>query len=75
MRMRELDGLPLPAHTTIELKPGEGNHLMLIDLREPLAPGDSFPMTLEFQHGGKVEVKVLVQESKPAGAHTSGHKH
>ena len=75
MRMRELDGLHLPPRATVELKPGQGNHLMLMDLRKPLAPGDSFAMTLDFEHGGKVEVKVLVQDSKAAAGHKPGHKH
>lgn len=75
MRMRELDSLPLPPGSTVALKPGQGNHLMLIDLKKPLAAGETFVMTLDFEHGGKVEVKVVVQESKAAGGHGSGHKH
>jgi copper(I)-binding protein len=38
MRMRELDGLPLPPHATVELKPGQGNHLMLMDLKSRWRP-------------------------------------
>jgi copper(I)-binding protein len=74
MRMRELDNLPLPPRKTLEMKPGQGNHLMLIDLRKPLTAGESFPMTLEFERGGTVEVKVEVQEAAAAAKH-SGHGH
>jgi copper(I)-binding protein len=73
MRMRELDSLPLPPGSRTELKPGQGNHLMLMDLKKPLAEGDSFAMTLDFERSGKVEVKVTVHDSKPAGGHMSGH--
>jgi copper(I)-binding protein len=75
MRMRELEALPLPAGKTVELRPGQGNHLMLMELRKPLAAGDTFPMTLEFERGGKVEVQVQVQAPKPGAAHGSGHQH
>ena len=73
MRMRELDAIALPAGTTVELKPGQGYHLMLIDLKGPLAQGESFAMTLEFDRAGKVEVKVVVREQKPGSSH-SGHR-
>jgi copper(I)-binding protein len=75
MRMRELDSLPLPAGSTTELKPGQGDHLMLIDLKKPLAEGDSFAMTLEFERAGTVEVKVMVHDAKAAAGRMSGHKH
>jgi copper(I)-binding protein len=75
MRMRELDGLPLPPKSVLELRPGQGNHLMLMDLKKPLAEGDSFPMTLEFERGGTVQVKVMVQVSKQGGKPEHDHKH
>ena len=75
MRMRELDAIALPPGTTVELKPGQGYHLMLMDLRKPLAQGESFAMTLEFERAGKVEVKVAVQEQKPGSPHSPGVRH
>jgi len=48
---------------------------MLIDLKQPLNEGDSFPMTLEFERGGKVEVKVVVQVPKARSDDMAGHKH
>jgi len=61
MRMRALpEGVVVPAHGTLELKPG-GYHLMLIKPRRVLAPGDHFDATLVFQHGGRVTVQFDVR--------------
>ena len=59
------------------MRPGQGAHLMLIGLPEPLREGASFPMTLEFERGGKTEVKVVVQQPKrsDAAASHSSHTH
>lgn len=75
MRMRELDGMPLAPSTIVELRPGHGNHLMLIDLKKPLVEGETFPMTLEFERGGKVQVKVVVQVPTPHRHDGGEHKH
>lgn len=78
MRMREVDAIVLAPGSTLQMRPGQGVHLMLVDLREPLREGASFPMTLEFERGGKVEVKVVVQQPRPsdaAGSHPKAHKH
>ena len=49
MRMRELsDGLELPAGKTVELAPG-GYHIMLMNLKAPLARDSRIPLTLVFQ--------------------------
>ncbi len=73
MRMRELEDLPLAPGASLEMKPGGGNHLMLMQLKKPLAEGDTFPLTLEFERAGKVEVNVVVQTPKPGSAHGHGH--
>ena len=75
MRMREVDGVALAPKARVQMKPGLGLHLMLIGLKEPLKEDASFPMTLEFERAGKVEVKVIVGQPKPAGAAASGHTH
>ena len=68
MRMRELDGgLKLPSKAVIRLRPGMGDHLMLMGLKKPLVEGERFPMTLVFEHAGKVDVEVLVQVPKDQG--------
>ena len=61
MRMREVDGIALAPKAKVQMKPGTGLHLMLVGLKEPLKEGTSFPMTLQFEHAGSVEVTVVVQ--------------
>jgi copper(I)-binding protein len=78
MRMREVDGIEIAPGATVKMKPGDGYHFMLIGLKQPLKEGDSFPLTMEFAHAGKTEVKVVVQVPK-AHADAMGemgeHKH
>ncbi len=64
MRMREVDAIVIEPKHPIKMRPGAGLHLMLVNLKQPLKEGDTFPMTLEFERGGKVEVKVVVQVPK-----------
>jgi copper(I)-binding protein len=63
MRMRAVKALDLPAGRAVELKPG-GYHVMLMDLKEPLKDGQTVPVTLLVEAGGKreaVEVKAVVR--------------
>ncbi len=75
MRMREIDGIALAPKAKVQMKPGLGMHLMLIGLKAPLKEGTSFPMTLEFEHAGKVEVSVVVQAPKAGAASGDMHMH
>ncbi len=75
MRMRQIDDLPLAPKAPIKMRPGQGVHFMLMNLKKPLKEGDTFPMTLEFERGGKVEVKVVVQVPKPRAGESTEHKH
>ena len=74
MRMREKESIDVPPKSTVRLRPGGGDHLMLMELKQPLMAGDRFPMTLEFERGGKLEVEVVVQAAKGgANGHAGGH--
>lgn len=64
MQMRPVDGIDLPPHATVTLKPG-GNHVMLMGLANSLKAGDTFPLALTFEKAGAVTVTV---EVRPAGA-------
>ena len=75
MRMREVDGISLAPKAKVQMKPGAGLHLMLIDLKAPLKEGTSFAMTLQFERAGSVEVNVVVQKPKPADAPEAMHMH
>lgn len=78
MRMRAVPVLELPAGTAVELKPG-GFHLMLLDLKAPLAKDSTVPLTLTFRDAKGVESKldltVPVAASAPGAAPAHGHKH
>lgn len=60
MRMREVKSIDLPKGKTVSLEPG-GYHIMLMNLKKPIAAGDVIPLTLVVESGGKrqtVEVKA-----------------
>ncbi len=74
MKMRAVPALELPAGKAVELKPG-GYHVMLMDLKAPLAKGTSVPVTLFFQDAQGVESQQQLQlpvAVKAPGA-TAGH--
>ena len=75
MRMREVGEIALPPGAPVKMRPGEGYHFMLMGLKRPLKEGDSFPLTLEFERGGKAEVKVVVQVPKARPGEMTEHKH
>lgn len=54
MKMREIPALALPAGKTVALKPG-GLHVMLMDLKQPVAKDTRVPMTLRFRDAAGVE--------------------
>lgn len=59
MKMRPVDGIDIPAHSTVELKPG-GLHVMLIGLTRDLNAGDTIEVELHFEHAGHVAVEATV---------------
>ena len=59
MRMREADGIDLPAGQAVVLSPG-GTHVMLGGLRAPLRAGQVVALTLSFAHAPPVEVQASV---------------
>jgi len=61
MKMRDIDGIDLPAGQAVTLKPG-GYHIMLTGLAQPLTAGQTFPLTLTFDKAGTREVTVTVQK-------------
>ena len=59
MRMREADGLDLPAGQAVALSPG-GTHVMLGGLQGPLKAGQTVVLSLSFAHAPPQEVRVPV---------------
>lgn len=73
MKMRALEaGLELPAGKTVELKPG-GFHVMLLDLKGPLAKDSTVPLTLVFKDAKGAESKVELKV--PVATAPMMHKH
>jgi copper(I)-binding protein len=78
MKMRAVPALELPAGKTVELKPG-GYHVMLLDLKAPLAKDSAVPITLVVQDAkgaeGTVNLSVPVGTMPPGGGAAAGHGH
>ncbi|WP_282355118.1 copper chaperone PCu(A)C [Pseudomonas sp. PS01303] len=71
MDMQHAPVMDIPAHAEVIFQPG-ANHVMLSGMDQPLKAGEQFPLTLEFEKAGKVEVQVKVE---PAEAQTSHDAH
>ena len=73
MKMRALEGgLELPAGKTVELKPG-GYHVMLMDLKGPLARDRTVPLTLVFKDAKGVDSRIELKV--PVSTAPVMHKH
>jgi copper(I)-binding protein len=68
MKMRPLNAVEVPPGEPTMFQPG-GNHVMLMQVKEPLRKGESFPMILTFENAGDVQVHVTVE---PIGAMRAG---
>ena len=60
-QMRPAQSIEVPAGGQVELKPG-GYHVMLVDVKRTLRPGDVVPLTLTFQNAGELHVNAEVRE-------------
>lgn len=65
MRMREMDGLDIPAGEQVTLQPS-GLHLMFTGVNEPFVAGETVPIHLQFEHGGGMDVTAPVQHGPPS---------
>jgi copper(I)-binding protein len=71
MKMRQVKDIAVPSGGEVELKPG-GLHLMLMNIKAPLAAGETIPVKLKFAKAGEVEVKMPVNAM---GQHGGAMKH
>ena len=60
MRMRQVDGIDLPAGKPVNLASG-GYHVMFFDLKRQLKAGETVPLTLVVQDGAKKRSSVTVE--------------
>ena len=76
MKMRALESLPLPAKTPVTLG-AEGNHLMLIGLKNPLKVGHKLPfaLTVKFADGHTSVIRVLAVIKPLETTGDEGHEH
>lgn len=69
MRMRAVPVLALPAGKSVPLQPG-GYHVMLMDLKQPLAKDSQVPLTLRFRDAkgveSQLELRVPVRVTAPS---------
>ena len=74
MRMSAVPVLDLPAGKTVELKPG-GYHVMLMDLKNPLADKSNIPLTLTFEDAKGQKSQMVLQVPVRAMSAMATHKH
>ncbi|WP_321393445.1 copper chaperone PCu(A)C [Emcibacter sp.] len=74
MKMRQVDHVDVAAGETVMFRPG-GYHVMIFDVQKKLSEGDSFPMTLTFEHGGDIEVTAHVMKQAPLAEHDHSAHH
>jgi hypothetical protein len=70
-RMRPVDSVEVAPGAPTVLAPG-GLHIMLIGLRQKLAPGDSVPLTLVFEQAGAITIEAPVRGMAGLSGH-GGH--
>jgi hypothetical protein len=61
MGMRQVKFVSVAANSKLKFEPG-GFHVMLIGLMQDLIIGNSFDVTINFKHAGKIKVKAVVRE-------------
>jgi len=64
--MSDMESLALPAGKAVALAPG-GMHLMVMDVKHPLAAGEKLQLVLHFTHAGDVTATVPVLAATATG--------
>lgn len=60
MKMREVTDVAIAANSTLTMTPGNGAHLMLTGLKQPLVAGQAIPLQLTFDKAGTVDTQIDV---------------
>jgi len=71
-KMREVNGIDVPASGTVKLMPG-GFHIMFLGLTEPFKAGAIVPVTLKFEKAGEVKVNFEIKPPTYNPGSTTGH--
>lgn len=72
MQMRPVEGgIPLPAGSAVQLKPG-GLHVMLIGLKQELMAGTTMDLKLNFAESDSIELTLPIREAEDISVSMSG---
>lgn len=71
-RMRKVERFNIPAGGQLKLAPG-GNHLMLIGVKQQFKVGETVPVTLHFNSGASVKVKLEIKNADKSSSSNGGH--
>ena len=74
MKMRPVGRIELPAGKPVKLAPG-GLHVMLIDLKQPLKPGDKVPLTLTLQREDLASRAIFTVQAEVRASAAPAHDH
>ncbi len=72
MRMREVKAIDLPKGKAVGLEPG-GYHIMLMNLKKPIAAGEVIPLRLVIESGGKRQTVEVKAEARAPGGDAMPH--
>jgi copper(I)-binding protein len=64
MKMQPVSKIEVPAGGSTTLKPG-GLHIMLINLKQQLIPGEKITLTLNFEKSGPMTIEAEIREESP----------
>ena len=64
--MQRVDALDIPAHEAVKLAPG-GYHLMLMNPKHPIKPGDTVRVSLHFADGETIRATWPVRPANSSG--------
>ena len=64
MKMQPVSKIEVPAGGSTTLKPG-GLHVMLINLKQELVPGEKITLTLNFEKSGPMTIEAEIREESP----------
>ena len=68
MRMQRVESVVIAPGAAVSFAPGK-HHVMLFDLQQPLVAGVRYPLTLQFERAGELEVAVEILDDAPASQH------
>jgi hypothetical protein len=61
MKMSPISSIEVPAGGSVNLEPG-GKHIMLINLKQQLTPGEKIKLILNFEKSGQKTIEAEIRE-------------